>query len=241
MATKDFLLNKKVQILQPINGYRASSDAVILSAMLESFDKEQKILDMGSGTGAISLCLAKRLKNAKVLGLEIQDELINLSNESAKINGFQNRVEFVKHNIKEKRIEMHDKFDICVTNPPYSEVDMRSPKDYKATAHNFDGLTLKDWINFGIRALKPRGKLYMINRAEALSEIISIIYGKMGAIKVVPIYSKAGEDAKRIVIIAQKDSKKALVIDKGIVVHNNDGSYSLDANKILLEGKSYFD
>ncbi len=241
MTTNDFLLNKKVQILQPVEGYRASTDAVILSSMPESLKKGGKILDMGSGTGPISLCLARRLDNVQIVGLEIQDELIELSNKSAELNGFQNRVKFEKHNIKNKKIEMHDQFDICITNPPYSEVDMKSPKKHKATAHNFDGLGLKDWINFGIRALKPRGVFYMINRAEALSEIISIIYGKLGAIKVIPIYSKEGEDAKRVVVIGQKDSRKALVIDKGLVVHNKDGSYSDQAKLILEDAKGYFE
>ncbi|MFI3242056.1 MAG: methyltransferase domain-containing protein [Alphaproteobacteria bacterium] len=241
MATQDFLLSKKVKILQPINGYRASTDAVILSSIPESTTKEIKILDMGSGTGAVSLCLGHRIPSAKILGLEIQEELIELSNQSAELNGFENRIEFINHNIKDKKIELHNCFDVCITNPPYSEVDMKSPKGYKATAHNFDGLGLKNWIDFGIRALKPKGKLYMVNRAEALSEILATIYGRLGGIVVIPIYSKIGEDAKRIVVIASKDSKKALVIDKGIVVHNEDGSYSDDAKRILENGIGYFE
>ena len=63
--TKDYLLDKKVTIFQPIDGYRASTDAVLLSAMIDNSVKNASILDVGSGTGAISLCLAQRLKNEK--------------------------------------------------------------------------------------------------------------------------------------------------------------------------------
>ena len=56
--TNDYLLNRQVKIFQPVDGYRASTDAVILSSLVQKVKKNDKILDVGSGTGAISLCLA---------------------------------------------------------------------------------------------------------------------------------------------------------------------------------------
>ena len=64
--TSDYLLNKKIRIYQPTDGYRASSDAVLLSAMPDDNIRNAKILDVGSGTGAISLCLAHRLQKNNV-------------------------------------------------------------------------------------------------------------------------------------------------------------------------------
>ena len=86
--SNDYLLDKKIKIFQPIDGYRASTDAVFLSSLLDEkiIKKENKILDVGSGTGAISLCLASRLKNKNVdiLGVDIQKDLVELSNFSEK-------------------------------------------------------------------------------------------------------------------------------------------------------------
>ena len=56
--TNDYLLNRQVKIFQPVDGYRASTDAVILSSLVQKVKKNDKILDVGSGTGAISLCLS---------------------------------------------------------------------------------------------------------------------------------------------------------------------------------------
>ena len=53
--TNDYLLNRQVKIFQPVDGYRASTDAVILSSLVQKVKKNDKILDVGSGTGAISL------------------------------------------------------------------------------------------------------------------------------------------------------------------------------------------
>jgi hypothetical protein len=57
---ENYLLDKKVKIYQPKNGYHASSDAVWLAAAIKKVNKGDKILDVGSGTGAVSLCLAER-------------------------------------------------------------------------------------------------------------------------------------------------------------------------------------
>ena len=74
--TNDYLLDKKVKIFQPVNGYRASTDAVLLSSLVR-IKNGDGILDVGSGTGAVSLCLAHRLQNLnpQITGLEIQPEL----------------------------------------------------------------------------------------------------------------------------------------------------------------------
>ena len=53
--TQDYLLDKQVKIFQPIDGYRASTDAVMVSSLVHQIKKGDKILDVGSGTGAISL------------------------------------------------------------------------------------------------------------------------------------------------------------------------------------------
>mgnify|MGYP003308971670 CR=1 FL=1 len=87
--TNDYLLDKKVKIFQPVDGYRASTDAVFLSSLLDSkkVKKDDTILDVGSGPGAISLCLASRLKDVKITGIDIQKDLVELSKMSSKENG----------------------------------------------------------------------------------------------------------------------------------------------------------
>ena len=87
--TNDYLLNRQVKIFQPVDGYRASTDAVILSSLVQKVKKNDKILDVGSGTGAISLCLAARFQEIQpqITGIEIQPELAELSARSAEANG----------------------------------------------------------------------------------------------------------------------------------------------------------
>ena len=80
--SEDYLLNRRIKIFQPQEGYRAAIDAVFLASMIDTKKVKtgMKILDVGSGTGAVSLCLAYRLKDKKpeIIGLEIQEEIAKI-------------------------------------------------------------------------------------------------------------------------------------------------------------------
>ena len=240
----DYLLDRKIKIFQPENGYRASTDAVLLAASVEFPSRaEVKILDVGSGTGAVSLCLAQQNFGGKRLihGLELQEELVDLANYSAKENFF-NFVTFFHADIRRKIVNTEIfpcSYDIVVTNPPYSEHDMPSPNPSKALAHNHTDFGLKQWLLFCLKMVKPFGKIYMINRVESLPVFIDALSGHVGGIAILPIYSKHNQDAKRIIVCAQKDSKSPSRILEPFIMHDNDGDYTVQAQKILRGGQSF--
>ncbi len=243
--TQDYLLDKRVKIFQPVNGYRASSDAVLLSAMIDNIKTGARILDVGSGTGAISLCLAERLQtqNIAIRGAELQSELAELSNLSAQANHFD-FVRFYNVDIRQK-MQSEDlcpcSFDVVVSNPPYSEHDMPSPNASKAMAHNHHDFNLNKWLAFCLKMTKPFGRIYIINRVEALSLICSQLQDKAGGLTILPIYSKAGQNAKRVIVSAQKDSKAPCRILPPFITHDADGKYTENAEKILRQGISFAD
>ncbi len=238
--TNDYLLDKKVKMFQKDGFYRTSSDAVLLASMVTNTKDNAKILDVGAGTGGVSLCLAYRLKNVQITGFEIQPDLTELANKSASANGFDNLQCLVLKKKKKKALCAFCSFDVVVTNPPYGNNGSQSPNASKATAHNGQDITLEQWLKFCIKMLKPFGKFYMIDRAEALDEILSILRPQAGNIKVVPVYSKAGQKAKRVMISAQKDSKTPLEILPPLYIHEAN-AHTKEAEAILRNAKSYFE
>jgi len=241
--TNDYLLDRQVKIFQPINGYRASTDAVMVASLVHKIKNGDKILDVGSGTGAISLCLAARFqdKSPQITGLELQPELAELANMSARENGFADFLHYYNHNIKNKpEFIVPSSFQHVITNPPYSDHDMPSPNPSKAQAHNHTDFNLTEWIKFCIKMLAPQGMFYIINRAEAIDEILATLHGKMGNIKLIPLFTKAQDKAKRIMITAKKASKTPTVILPDFIVHKDEG-YTEKAFQILRQGKSFFD
>ena len=241
--TQDYLLDKQVKIFQPVDGYRASTDAVMVSSLVHQIKNGDKILDVGSGTGAISLCLASRFQSQhpEVIGLELQPDLAELSNMSAEANGFSDFLHYYSCNIKDKlSFITPGSFQHVISNPPYTDHDMPSPNPSKAMAHNHTAFNLTEWIHFCIKMLAPQGMFYIINRAEAINEILYALYGKCGAIKLIPLFTKETEKAKRIMVIAKKSYKTPTEILPDFIVHTEDG-YTAKAHRILREGKSFFD
>jgi len=241
--TPDYLLDKRVKIFQPCDGYRASTDAVMVSSLVSLIKNGDKILDVGSGTGAISLCLAERFKQNKpqIIGLELQSDLAELSNLSAEANGFSDFLHYYTCNIKDKLDFLPPcSFQHIITNPPYTDHDMPSPNRSKALAHNHSDFNLNEWINFCLKMLAPQGMFYMINRAEAVNDILYALHGKCGAVKLIPLFTKDTNKAKRIMITAKKDSKTPTEILPPLIVHTADG-YTEKAHSILREGKSFWD
>ena len=117
---------------------------------------------------------------------------------------------------------------------------MPSPNRSKALAHNHSGLDLNSWINFCLKMLKPFGHLYLIHRAEALPQILTALHTKAGGLKVIPVYSKPGQNAKRIMLIAQKDSKSPANILPPLYIYDQNSEYTPEAHRILRQGKSFF-
>ena len=92
-----------------------------------------------------------------------------------------------------------------------------------------------------MKMAKPFGKIYLVNRVEALPEICAFFKGKAGGMLVRPLYSKKGQEAKRIIVAVQKDSKAPCRILPPFVVHGGDGEYTPAAQKILRQGLGFAD
>jgi len=80
--------------------------------------KHANILDIGCGSGCISVCLKKFLPNASVFSIDISDGALDIASNNAKLN--DTAISFAKYDIlSESCFPFSEKFDIVVSNPPY--------------------------------------------------------------------------------------------------------------------------
>ncbi len=235
--TIDDFLGGKVKLKQSEKGYRATSDSVLLSSAI-SPKAGQTVLDVGAGTGIVSLCLAYRIPDAAITGLEIQPESFALAKENAALNHKEASVNFILCNIANPTKEIKDKaFDFVITNPPYATEKPQSPTKNKAIAnHESTTANLETWLDFCIKRLKPKGTLALIHKAERLDDIITILQGRLGKIAIYPLYPMQGKPASRIIITAVKNSRTRVSLMPGLVLHQADGTPTREAEQILRLG-----
>ena len=89
---------------------------ILVDEILKLDCKKDKILDIGSGSGVISISLAYHLKNSKVIGVDISDKAIALANKNKLKLGVEN-VDFIQSDIFSNVDDRN--FDLIVSNPPY--------------------------------------------------------------------------------------------------------------------------
>src|SRR5215831_2654006 len=116
--TEDALLGGRVRLLQPRKGYRVAVDAVLLAAAVDVHAGE-RVLDLGAGVGAVALCIASRVAGCHILGIELQAGLAALAERNAGLNGVNERVRTILHDLAEPLPAGIAAFDHVVTNPPY--------------------------------------------------------------------------------------------------------------------------
>ena len=91
--TLDRFLGGRLTIAQPKRAFRAGHDTVLLAAAVPAGPREF-VLELGAGAGVASLCLAVRVPDVRLLGIELNPELVRLANENAVRNGMGERVRF---------------------------------------------------------------------------------------------------------------------------------------------------
>jgi tRNA1(Val) A37 N6-methylase TrmN6 len=233
--TEDRLLGGRVILRQPRTGFRAAIDPVLLAAAVPAKAGE-RVLEIGAGTGAAALCLARRVEGVLVHGLELQRDLAGLLADNAAANGLAERVLAVPGDLlRPPPIMERDTYDHVLANPPYLDPGAADPSaDEGRRIASVEGeADLADWVRFGLSMLKPKGSLTIIHRADRLDDVLGALRGEAGGIVVFPLWPRAGQAAKRVIVQARKGSGAPLTLAPGLALHGAGSGYTQEAEAAL--------
>lgn len=232
--TYDTLLDGRVRLVQPKNGYRVAIDPVLLGAAV-SLPPDASVLDVGCGTGAALLCLLSRMPDVRGVGLDQDIVVTRCATEAVHLNSLSARAEIIQGDLANPPAALAAPFDAVITNPPFYEAGTVPPHPRNANAHALTDLSLNAWIGACLALLKPDGTFAIIHRAERVSDIIQALKG-CGATQVIPFWPRAKQSAKRVIITTRKGRKSPSTIHPGIILHEADGAYTPEAAAILRNG-----
>lgn len=234
---RTLLLGGRVTLFQPVQGYRAAIDPVLLAACVPA-GAGQAVLELGCGTGAALLCLAARVPGLCVAGLEIQMLAADLARQSAAASGLSDRVRVLDGDVTAPPPDLRpNSFDHILANPPFWPTGRHtpSPSGHKAASHGEGAGDLAGFVQAALRLLKSRGWLTLVYPAERLDDLLSLLRGRFGDIRVLPLWPRAGVPAKRVIVAARRDARGPLSLLPGLVLHGEGQGYSPQADAILRD------
>ena len=238
----DRILGGRVALWQPRRGYRAGIDPVLLAAATPAAPG-QSVLELGAGSGAAFLCLAARVPDLVITAVEIQSDYADLATRNAARNGCNATI--VTADLRTLPASVRQaRFDHVIANPPYFDRDLGSSSPDHGRNLAFGGDTpLSDWIETASRRLAPKGWLTFIQKATRLPALLSALDGRLGSIRVLPLASRNGRPADRIILWARKDGRAPFRLDAPLVLHEGNAhledreDYREDVRAVLRDAQ----
>ena len=209
-------LDKRLQIIQKIDGYKYGEDTILLFKLFqESLNKKNiKLLDIGTGNGILPILLSDNEFLSELIGIDIQRENIERAIKALELNKIRKNVIFECMDIKEYKNSNY--FDVIISNPPYMEDNGKkiNENEHKAISRHEIKLTLSEFISNAKRLLKPIGSLYFIHRTHRLVEIVkSLDKNNFSIKKMIFIYSTKNNKSSMVFIEAIKGKKVKLEVE----------------------------
>lgn len=242
MLTQDAFWDGRLSLWQPARGYRAGTDALLLAASLVSPDPYQRAVDLGCGAGVATIAAARRHQRLFVTGVEIQPAMAELARRNAWDSGVEAYVRIIEGDVLASPRPLPDgEADHVLINPPYFDprTARPSPQAQRAASRTLDpDQGVEGWVRAARLALKPRGMLWMIWRADQMIALLTALDRQgFGAIRLLPVQSLPDQPAKLVLVQARPQSGAPLRLLPGLVLadgHGPDGTLIQSARSVAL-------
>lgn len=259
----DDLEFNNLKIIQNKNGFCFGIDSILISDYAKKDIKVNAVgIDLGTGTGIISILLSAKTSLSKIIGIEVQKEVADMARRSIELNGLQDKIEIRNMNIKniiqnsdnsklekeqaklgktqtksnkEKANIWLEKFDFVVTNPPYKELETGkvNENEHKYISRHEVTANLEDFMKVSKFVLKDKGYFFMVHRPNRLVDVIEL----MRKYKIEPksirfVHPSIDKEPNLVLIKGRKNANPFLKIDKPLIVYDSNGKYTNEIYKI---------
>lgn len=234
--TLDALLNGRLLVVQGKGGYRFSLDAVLL-ARFAAVRGRERVVDLGAGNGVVALLLARLHPGVRVVGLEIQKEMVTRTQRSIRLNRLGGRVEVIRGDVRAAAsLLAPESFDLAVCNPPYRKAAsgrVNPNLERRVARHEIEG-SLRDFLRSGRYLLRRDGKMALIYPATRMADLIEAMRKEaMEPKRLRLVHSFEESPASLALIEGVKDGRTELKVMPPLYVYSRIGRYAREMQAIL--------
>jgi tRNA1Val (adenine37-N6)-methyltransferase len=236
----DDLVRDNLKIIQDPRFFRFSMDAVLLADFV-TVRKGDSILDLGTGTGVIPLLLAAKTGAAEIHGLEIQGHIADMARRSVSYNNLEHKVSIRHGDLRQvSSIYGFRKFDVVVSNPPYTSVGggLINPADSLAIARHEIMCSLNDVIEACSRTVNTGGRVAVVHRPARLVDVFCLMRENgLEPKRLRTVHPRQGAKPNLILVEALKGGGKELDLLPPLFIYKDDGDYTEEV-KAIYDGSA---
>ena len=214
-----------LKIIQNKNLYCFTSDSVVLANYVKT-NKTDNVVEIGAGSGVISILVQAKNVLKKITAFEIQPAMAELCQKNLELNNLQNKIDLICDKVQhfEKYLPAAS-VDVVFSNPPYFKQTSFKQSETKKISKEEIFLPLKDLVETASKMLRSGGEFYCCYGAERSVEILTECQKQNLAIKEM-FYTENGKgEVKLVVFRAVKDGKSGVKVLPNLVTNEDDGTY----------------
>lgn len=229
-------VNDKLKLIQRTDGLTFGTDALLLAGYISG--KHRRAIELGGGTGIISMLLLAREKVGEAVAVEVQPEYAELIKRNAELNSLT-ALSAVCADVRDYKPEWEA--DVVYTNPPYMKVDSGKANltDAKNVARHEVMGDIGDFCRAAKRMLRYGGRFAAVYRPDRLTDLI---YGMREAglepKRMTFVHADAESEPSMVLVEARADGKSGMLLTKPLLIYADraHGEYGEDMKYIMENG-----
>lgn len=229
---------KQFTIHQDRCAMKVTTDSCLFGAWVASHLPQAQapvsVLDIGCGTGLLSLMLAQAHANLQIDAVEIDPDAASQAAENCAASPWNDRIRVFHADIKSNIPGLRSNYDIIITNPPFYENELAGNNDKKNIAHHNKNLILKDLLDIIANKIGSSGEAFILFPAKREATFINQLKNnQLNLLKLVKIQQSPAHPAFRL--FGHFQAKQAQILNENIIITDLQGSYSDQFNQLLKQ------
>lgn len=233
-------LQNGYSLIQKKDTFKFGVDAVLLADFADVKNSDN-VVELGTGTGVVSILTYAKKKPSAITALEIQEEMADMAARSVLLNGLQQFIEVKCIDLREAPgILGKAGFDCVITNPPYVKKDsgINNPQETKAISRFEIMCTLEDVVQSSKELLRTGGKLFMVHRTDRLADIIyEMRIQGLEPKRIRFVHSSPSRRPHLLLIEGVRGGRPELKFMDPLYIYGEDGEYTEEIHRIYGRNK----
>ncbi len=230
-------VNDSLKLIQKTDGLTFGTDALLLAGYI--LGKYKNALEIGGGTGIISMLLLSRGKADVATAVEVQEEFSELIGRNAELNGLSDRLFPILSDIRDFKAE--SEFDLIYTNPPYMKTDSgkANEMDKKNIARHEVFGDISDFTEAARRLLKFGGTFAAVYRPDRLTDLISAMRAaRLEPKRITFVHADTESESSMVLVEGKAGGKSGNILTRPLIIYKDKkhSEYSEDMKYIMENG-----